>query len=127
LSSALNERLVVGSSSAARFIPSRRRILSRIELEIDAERHLIFESSLLQPASLLLHHEPRKIMKGLARARDRYLDGVRKTLVGCADDLNSFEYGVSHDECSLNLIVGEAWLDAGKKFPGAEKIQTEGK
>src|SRR5687767_9589183 len=56
--------------------PRGVRSVLRVQLEEDAERDLIFEPPLLEPAAHLLDDEPRKLAQGLARARDGDLDGV---------------------------------------------------
>ena len=89
LSSAFVSQFCRSSGCAA--LASLACVSSRIKLEIDAERDLIFKTALLQSAALLYDDEPGKIMKRLAGAAHGHFDGVRKALVGSSDDLNSFE------------------------------------
>src|SRR5215210_5667669 len=68
----------------------------RLQLEVDAERDLIFEPPLLEAAAHLLDDEPRELAQRRARAIDADLDGVAEALVGGADDLDALENVLAH-------------------------------
>src|SRR5215210_3382466 len=69
----------------------------RLQLEVDAERDLIFEPPLLEAAAHLLDDEPRELAQRRARALDADLDGVAEALVGGADDLDALENVLAHE------------------------------
>jgi len=73
------------------FVARVNRVLFLVELEIDTESYLIFEPPLLQAAALLFDNKPRKIMQSLSSATHGNFDGVPETLVGRANDFDSFE------------------------------------
>jgi len=70
--------------------------LTVFQFEVDAQRDLVFEATLLQPAALFRDHEPRKVAQRLPRSLNRDLNRVTETLLGSADDLDTFENIFAH-------------------------------
>ncbi len=70
--------------------------LSVFQFEVDAQRDLVLEATLLQPAALFRDHEPRKVPQRLSRSLNCDLNRVTETLLGSTDDLDTPENIIAH-------------------------------